>query len=184
MLHLAQSDLEDVLQHVWVAGPGTASPGEVLTGSAAPLPRGQAQALASDLSRRSTPAEGGFCTFQPVVDGGACPWNLATTATSSSCPGPTCSTGGASASSGGCWPKAPPTTPPPLTCTPISSPPPAPSTAWRTPWPGSGCSMRHWPWTCASPRTISTASGAPPSGLPTSPPPEDQIAPLKTSRSE
>ena len=37
---------------------------------------GQAQALAVDLSRRSTPAEGGFCTFQPVVDGGACPWNL------------------------------------------------------------------------------------------------------------
>ena len=30
----------------------------------------------SRLSRRSTPAEGGFCTFQPVVDGGACPWNL------------------------------------------------------------------------------------------------------------
>jgi len=28
------------------------------------------------MSRRSTPAEGGFCTFQPVVDGGACPWNL------------------------------------------------------------------------------------------------------------
>ncbi|MDQ0904846.1 hypothetical protein QFZ22_000831 [Streptomyces canus] len=33
-------------------------------------------ALALDLSRRSTPAEGGFCTFQPVADGGACPWNL------------------------------------------------------------------------------------------------------------
>jgi hypothetical protein len=29
-----------------------------------------------DLSRRATPAEGGFCTFQPVVDGNACPWNL------------------------------------------------------------------------------------------------------------
>lgn len=29
-----------------------------------------------DLTRRSTPAEGGFCTFQPVVDGAACPWNL------------------------------------------------------------------------------------------------------------
>ncbi len=41
-----------------------------------PLTRAQAQALAIDLSRRSTPAEGGFCTFQPVVDGGACPWNL------------------------------------------------------------------------------------------------------------
>jgi hypothetical protein len=38
--------------------------------------REQAQALAIDLSRRSTPAEGGFCTFPPVIDGGACPWNL------------------------------------------------------------------------------------------------------------
>ncbi|MGW0558471.1 hypothetical protein ACWDZ6_30550 [Streptomyces sp. NPDC002926] len=34
-----------------------------------------AQAMDIDLSRRSTPAEGGFCTFQPVVDGGACPWH-------------------------------------------------------------------------------------------------------------
>jgi len=75
-VHLAQSDLEDVLQQVWVAGPGTARPGELLTGATAPLTREQAQALAVDLSRRSTPAEGGFCTFQPVVDGGACPWNL------------------------------------------------------------------------------------------------------------
>ena len=33
-------------------------------------------ALSVDLSRRSTPAEGGFCTFQPVVNGGSCPWNL------------------------------------------------------------------------------------------------------------
>ena len=75
-IHLSHSDLEDVLQHVWVSGPGTASPGQLLTGSATPLTREQAQALAVDLSRRSTPAEGGFCTFQPVVDGGACPWNL------------------------------------------------------------------------------------------------------------
>ena len=75
-VHLTQSDLEDVLQHVWVAGPGTANPGELLTEAPTPLSREQAQALAIDLSRRSTPAEGGFCTFQPVVDGGACPWNL------------------------------------------------------------------------------------------------------------
>jgi integrase len=75
-IHLTQSDLEDVLQHVWVAGPGTTSPGDLLTGPTTPLTREQAQALAIDLSRRSTPAEGGFCTFQPVVDGGACPWNL------------------------------------------------------------------------------------------------------------
>jgi integrase len=75
-VHLSHSDLENVLQHVWVAGPGTASPGELLAGTAVPLSRAQAQALAVDLSRRSTPSEGGFCTFQPVVDGGACPWNL------------------------------------------------------------------------------------------------------------
>jgi hypothetical protein len=75
-VHLSHSDLENVLQHVWVAGPGTASPGELLAGTAVPLSRARAQALAVDLSRRSTPSEGGFCTFQPVVDGGACPWNL------------------------------------------------------------------------------------------------------------
>lgn len=75
-VHLTQSDLENVLQHVWVAGPGTTHPGELLTNDTTPLTREQAQALAIDLSRRSTPAEGGFCTFQPVVNGGACPFNL------------------------------------------------------------------------------------------------------------
>lgn len=75
-VHLSHSDLEDVLHHVWVAGPGAANPGEPLTSTDTPLTREQTQALAIDLSRRSTPAEGGFCTFQPVVDGGACPWNL------------------------------------------------------------------------------------------------------------
>jgi integrase len=75
-VHLSNSDLEDVLQQVWVAGPGTAKPGELLHGTEGSMTREQARALAIDLSRRSTPAEGGFCTFQPVVDGGACPWNL------------------------------------------------------------------------------------------------------------
>ena len=75
-VHLSHSDLEDVLAHVWVAGPGAANPGELLAGDTKPMTREQAQTLAIDLSRRSTPAEGGFCTFQPVVDGGACPWNL------------------------------------------------------------------------------------------------------------
>src|SRR5206468_2348408 len=55
---------------------GSPSPGTLLSGPATPVTREQAQALAIDLSRRSTPADGGFCTFQPVVDGGACPWNL------------------------------------------------------------------------------------------------------------
>jgi len=75
-VHLSNSDLEQVLQQVWVAGPGTTNPGELLTSELTPMTREQAQALAIDLSRRSTPAEGGFCTFQPVVDGGTCPWNL------------------------------------------------------------------------------------------------------------
>ena len=73
---VSHSDLDDLLSAVWVAGPGSASPGELLSGSAAPISRQEAMTLALDLSRRSTPAEGGFCTWQPVVDGGACPWNL------------------------------------------------------------------------------------------------------------
>jgi hypothetical protein len=40
------------------------------------MPAEQARALALDLGRRSTPTEGGVCTFQVVVDGGACPWKL------------------------------------------------------------------------------------------------------------
>jgi integrase len=75
-VHLSDSDLEDVLHQVWVAGPGSANPGALLCGEITPMTREQAQALAIDLSRKSTPAEGGFCTFQPVVDGGACPWKL------------------------------------------------------------------------------------------------------------
>ena len=73
---VSHSDLDDLLNTVWVAGPGSASPGHLLSGSAAPISRQEAMTLAVDLSRRSTPAEGGFCTWQPVVDGGACPWNL------------------------------------------------------------------------------------------------------------
>lgn len=73
--HVAHSDLEDVLNAVWVAGPGSPAPGTVLSGEH-PLSKDEALALALDLSRRSTPTEGGFCTFQPVVSGGACPWNL------------------------------------------------------------------------------------------------------------
>jgi hypothetical protein len=54
------------------ADPGAPNPGELLSIDVDGLTRVQAEALAIDLSRRSTPTEGGFCTFQPVVDGGAC----------------------------------------------------------------------------------------------------------------
>ena len=76
-VHLANTDprLEDALNTVWVSGPGAAVPGLLLS-SGEPMTRQQAEALAIDLTRVSTPAEGGFCTFQPVVDGNACPWNM------------------------------------------------------------------------------------------------------------
>jgi len=76
-LKVTQSDLDDLLNAVWVAGPGSANPGELLSGTTTtPLTKHEAMALALDLNRRSTPTEGGFCTFQPVVNGNACPWNL------------------------------------------------------------------------------------------------------------
>ncbi|WP_330347484.1 tyrosine-type recombinase/integrase [Streptomyces sp. NBC_00582] len=76
-VHLANTDpkLEQALNAVWVAGPGSAEPGLVLS-AGEDMTREQAEALAIDLTRRSTPAEGGFCTFQPVVNGDACPWNV------------------------------------------------------------------------------------------------------------
>lgn len=73
---VAGSELDDILARVWVAGPGAANPGELLSGATTTLSPEEAQALALDLSRHSTPAQGGFCTFQPVVDGGACPNKL------------------------------------------------------------------------------------------------------------
>lgn len=76
-IHLASTDprLEEALQAVWVAGPGAPEPGLMLSGGE-PMSRQQAQAMLVDLTRKSTPAEGGFCTFQPVVNGDACPWKL------------------------------------------------------------------------------------------------------------
>jgi hypothetical protein len=73
---VSHSDLDDLLSAVWVAGPGSVNPGQMLSSTTTPVSRQEAMALALDLSRRSTPTEGGFCTWQPVVDGGACPWNL------------------------------------------------------------------------------------------------------------
>jgi hypothetical protein len=73
---VSTSDIEDILQSIWVAGPGYATPGKLLTSADKPLSRAEAQSLAIDLSRRSTPAEGGFCTFQPVVNGAGCPFGL------------------------------------------------------------------------------------------------------------
>ncbi|MFB9678344.1 tyrosine-type recombinase/integrase [Streptosporangium vulgare] len=73
---VAHSDLDDILATVWVAGPASVDPGAPLACSIEPLSREEATALAIDLSKRSTPVEGGICTHQVVVNGGACPWKL------------------------------------------------------------------------------------------------------------
>lgn len=75
-IKITNDDLEDILHTVWVAGPGAPHPGELISGTTTPLTRAEATALALDLSLRSTPAHGGFCTYQPVVNGDTCPWNL------------------------------------------------------------------------------------------------------------
>lgn len=76
-VHLSNTDpkLESALHTVWVAGPGSAEPGRVLSDGQR-MTREEAEALVIDLTRSSTPADGGFCTFQPVVNGDACPWNM------------------------------------------------------------------------------------------------------------
>ncbi|MEV6012483.1 hypothetical protein AB0M29_37520 [Streptomyces sp. NPDC051976] len=165
-----QSDLEDVLQHVWVAGPGSPSPGEVLTEPTTPLTREQAQALAIDLSRRSTPAEGGFCTFQPVVDGGACPWNL------------DCHNCDKFVLSGADllywrrkreqWRLLAEGAPDDATADYLHryfEPTARAIDGLERPWPASASSRTPSPWTCANPRTTSTACGPRPSAPPTSP---------------
>lgn len=77
-VHIANTDpaLEDALNSIWVAGAGAPEPGRILSAGPASMTAQEAHALAIDLTRRSTPADGGFCTFQPVVNGNACPWNL------------------------------------------------------------------------------------------------------------
>lgn len=74
--HITDNSMESVLSRVWVSGPGSASPGAVLSRPEGSMSREVASALSIDLGRLSTPTDGGFCTFQPVVDGSACPWRL------------------------------------------------------------------------------------------------------------
>ncbi|WP_327187414.1 hypothetical protein [Streptomyces sp. NBC_01334] len=76
-VHLANTDprLEQALHAVWVTDPGASEPG-ILLSSGRPMTPEEAAGLAIDLARTSTPADGGFCTFQPAINGDSCPWNL------------------------------------------------------------------------------------------------------------
>jgi integrase len=75
-IRIAHSDLESALQSVWVAGPGSSSPGQVLSRGGTPEEIAKVRALAIDMSRSTTRTLGGLCTFRPVVDGGRCPRQL------------------------------------------------------------------------------------------------------------
>ncbi len=72
-IHIAGSDLDDLLARVWVAGPGAGNPGEPLPGITTPLSQQAAEAMAVNVGRRCTPTLGGLCIEQVVIDGGRCP---------------------------------------------------------------------------------------------------------------
>src|SRR5262249_14021401 len=123
-----------------------------------------------DLSRRATPAEGGFCTFQPVVDGGACPWNL------------DCHHCDKFVLSGADllywrrkreqWYSLAERAPDDAAAYlhQVFAPTAPAIDGLENAWPGSACSTRPSPWTCANRRTTSTASGRCRSAPPTWPP--------------
>ena len=72
-IHIAGSEIDDLLARVWVAGPGAENPGEPLPGITTPLSQQAAEAMAVSVGRRCTPTLGGLCTEQVVIDGGRCP---------------------------------------------------------------------------------------------------------------
>ena len=89
-VHLSHSDLEDVLQHVWVAGPGAANPGEVLAGHTTPMNPKQPKRWPSTCHGGAPRPRAASAPFNPSSTAALAPgaWT-ATTATSSSSPGPT-----------------------------------------------------------------------------------------------
>ena len=68
---IAGSQVEPYLQQVWVKGPGSAVPGEVVL-----LPGDQDQATAARLliDLAAVPVEHGLCTYKPVAGGADCPF--------------------------------------------------------------------------------------------------------------
>lgn len=71
---IAGSQVEPYLQQVWVKGPGSTSPGEVVL-----LPAEEDKTTASRLliDLAVIPVEHGLCTFKPVAGGAGCPFGKA-----------------------------------------------------------------------------------------------------------
>ncbi|MFK4804083.1 tyrosine-type recombinase/integrase [Streptomyces sp. MPA0124] len=159
---ITNSDLEDVLNTIWVAGPG--APTQANSSPATPPPSTARQPWPWPWTSPAAapPPTADSAPTNPSSTADPAPGNsTARTATTSSSPAQTSSTGDAKPNSGDPSPRTPPTMPPPTTSTPSSNPPPRPSKDSSRPWPPSASSTKPSPSTCGAPRTTSTAPGAP-----------------------
>jgi hypothetical protein len=106
---------------------------------------------------RTPPALGGIYILQPVVDGGACPWNLeCRDCDKFVISGATCCIGGTNASK---WRQQLDRRRHRRLRVPALEP--RHGRAREKSWPGSACLTRPSPWTYANPRSTSTGSGPP-----------------------
>lgn len=67
---ISSSKIEPYLQQVWVKGPGSSAPGELVR---TPEPSTPSAIHSKLIDIAALPTEGGLCTFKPVVGGAECP---------------------------------------------------------------------------------------------------------------
>lgn len=70
---ISSARIEPYLQQVWVKGPGSSAPGELVR---APDPSADSAVQLKLIDIAALPTEGGLCTFKPVVGGAECPKGL------------------------------------------------------------------------------------------------------------
>jgi hypothetical protein len=70
---ISSAKIEPYLQQVWVKGPGSKTPGELVR---TPEPSADSVIQLKLVDIAALPTEGGLCTFKPVVGGADCPKGL------------------------------------------------------------------------------------------------------------
>lgn len=70
---ISSAKIEPFLQQVWVKGPGSRTPGELVR---VPEPSADSAIQLKLIDIAALPTEGGLCTFKPVVGGAECPKGL------------------------------------------------------------------------------------------------------------
>ncbi len=70
---ISSAKIEPYLQQVWVKGPGSRTPGELVR---TPEPSADSAIQLKLIDIAALPTEGGLCTFKPVVGGADCPKGL------------------------------------------------------------------------------------------------------------